>query len=163
MPQLLPYSPHHFAALSQLHLPQEQERFTAYPAALIPATEADSNSLGVTICEGSDVVGYFVLSAGQQRDKFLPLPDPMGVAIRALSIDQRWQGRGIGSAAMSLLSNFASDPTFQRYFPNANHFLLVVNQQNPRAKRVYEKAGFEVSSERDGGKHGSQWIMQQSF
>ena len=78
--RLAPYQPAHLAALSNLQLPPQQEGFTAYPADLIPATEADPDSLGVSILDGEEVVGYFVLSRGAQSDKYLPAPDPAGVA-----------------------------------------------------------------------------------
>lgn len=45
-----------------------------------------------------------------------------------------------------------------RHFPQAKHVLLVVNQRNPGAKRVYEKVGFQVTGERLGAK-GPQWIL----
>ena len=95
MPTLAPYQPAHLAALSTLQLPPQQEGFTAYPADLIPEAEADPDSLGVSILDGEDVVGYFVLSRGAQSDKYLPEPVPAGVAIPALSIEERCQGRGV--------------------------------------------------------------------
>ncbi|WP_189643111.1 GNAT family N-acetyltransferase [Deinococcus piscis] len=155
---LLPYLPAHFAALSALQLPPAQESFTAYPADLIPAAEADPDSLGVSILDGEDVVGYFVLSAGAQRDKYLPAPDPAGVAIRALSIDERCQGRGIGTAAMMQAAEVA-----RQHFPQATYLFLVVNQRNAHARRVYDKAGFTDWFVRDGGEHGPQWVLRREL
>lgn len=63
-----PHPLHPSPALSALQLPAAQEQFTAYPADLIPETEADAESLGVTILDGEIPVGYFVLSVGAQRD-----------------------------------------------------------------------------------------------
>ena len=80
MPTLVPYQPAHLTALSSLQLPPQQEAFTAYPADLIQETEADPDSLGVSILDGEDVVGYFVLSVGAQRDKYLPEPGGGGAA-----------------------------------------------------------------------------------
>lgn len=75
------------------------------------------------------------------------------MALGGLSVDISQQGQGVGTKAMNLLGAFAP-----RHFPQAKHVLLVVNQRNPRAKRVYEKSGFQVTGERMGGK-GSQWII----
>lgn len=158
MPTLAPYQPAHLAALSTLRLPPQQEGFTAYPADLIPVTEADPDSLGVSILDGEDVVGYFVLSRGAQSDKYLPEPDPASVAIRALSIDEGCQGRGVGTAAMAQTADFA-----RRHFPQAEYVFLVVNQRNAHARRVYEKAGFADWFVRDGGEHGPQWVMRRSL
>lgn len=76
-----------------------------------------------------------------------------GVALGGLSVDISQQGQGVGTKAMNLLGAFAP-----RHFRQAKHVLLVVNQRNPGAKRVYEKSGFQVTGERLGGK-GPQWIM----
>lgn len=156
MIRLTPYQPAHLTALSGLQLPPQQEGFTAYPADLIPATEADPDSLGVSILDGEDVVGYFVLSSGEHSDKYLPEPDPAGVAIRALSIDERCQGRGVGTAAMAQTADLA-----RQHFPQAEYVFLVVNQRNVHARRVYEKAGFTDWFVRDGGEYGPQWVMRQ--
>lgn len=146
--------PEHQQALENLQLPAEQEEFTALPRDFLPGVLADPDSLAVTILEDGLPVGLFALSVGQNRDKYLPQPDPHGVAVRALSVDIRTQGRGVGTQAMQLLTDFVPS-----HFPQARHLLLVVNQRNPRAKRVYEKVGFSVMAERQGQK-GPQWLMR---
>lgn len=162
MIRLVAYSPSHLGALRALRLSPGQEQFTSPPARLIPETETDPDSLGVTVLHGGsgdgDVVGYFVLSTGSQRDKYLPAPDPAGVALRGLSIDERVQGRGIGTAAMQQAAAFA-----RQHFPQADHLFLVVNQRNASARKIYQKAGFGDWHERDGGEHGPQWVMRQEL
>ena len=59
---------------------------------------------------------------------------------------------------MNLLGAFAPRHFRRDTSPQAKHVLLVVNQRNPRAKRVHEKSGFQVTGERLGAK-GPQWIM----
>lgn len=112
----------------------------------------------MSILDGEDVVGYFVLSVGTQRDKYLPEPNPAGVAIRALSIDERCQGHGIDTAAMAQAAEMA-----RQYFPQAEHLFLVVNGRNAHAKRVYEQAGFSEWFVRDGGQYGPQWVMRREL
>ena len=89
------------------------------------------------------------------------------MALGGLSVDISQRGQGVGTKAMNLLGAFAprhfrrdtSAATLPpRHFPQAKHVLLVVNQRNPGAKRVYEKVGFQVTGERLGAK-GPQWIM----
>lgn len=157
MIRLTPYNPEHLNALENLQLPAEQAEFTDLPVNVLPGVLADPDSLAVTILEDDVPVGLFALSVGQHRDKYLTAPDPAGVAVRALSVDIRTQGRGVGTGAIQLLPDFVP-----QHFPQARHLLLVVNQRNPRAKRVYEKVGFGVTGEREGSK-GPQWIMQMAL
>lgn len=154
MIRLEPYSLLHFESLQALQLAPEQAEFTALPSELLPMLAGDPERLGVTILENDVPVGLFALSVGEHRDKYLPQPDPAGVALGALSLDRRCQGRGVGTAAMRQLGDLVP-----RHFPSAQHVLLVVNQRNPAAKRVYEKVGFVVLHERQGLK-GPQWVMQ---
>lgn len=152
--RLKPYTKAHWHTLKDLQLAPEQAEFTALPSQLLPMLEGNPERLGVTILENDVPVGLFALSVGEHRDKYLPQPDPAGVALGALSLDRRCQGRGVGSAAMRQLSGFVP-----RHFPSAQHVLLVVNQRNPAAKHVYEKVGFVVLREREGLR-GPQWVMQ---
>lgn len=154
MIRLEPYTKAHWHTLKDLQLAPEQAEFTALPSQLLPMLEGNPERLGVTILENEVPVGLFALSVGEHRDKYLPQPDPAGVALGALSLDRRCQGRGVGSAAMRQLSDFVP-----RHFPSAQHVLLVVNQRNPAAKHVYEKVGFVVLREREGLR-GPQWVMQ---
>ena len=80
------------------------------------------------------------------------------MAIRALSIDERGQGRGIGTAAMEAVPGLV-----RAHFPQAEYVFLVVNARNAYARRVYEKAGYAVWSQRDGGKAGPQWVMRREL
>lgn len=153
MIELVPFSETHRANLEQLNLPAEQEEFTDLPVNLLPKVLDDPDRLAVTLLNRGQPAGLFILSVGQHRDRYLTAPDPDGVALGGLSVDISQQGQGIGPRAMNLLPDFVP-----QHFPSAKHVLLVVNQRNPRAKRVYEKSGFQVTGERMGSK-GPQWIM----
>ncbi|MBB5235499.1 GNAT family N-acetyltransferase [Deinococcus budaensis] len=154
MVRLERYDPRYTAELHALKLPDEQQEFTALPGEVLVNVAEDRQRMPVVITEGGQPVGFFVLSVGPHRDKYLPEPDPAGVALGALSVDERTQGRGIGTRAMQALPAFV-----RRAFPDAQHVLLVVNQRNERARRVYERAGFATVAERQGGK-GPQWVMR---
>ncbi|CAM3572627.1 hypothetical protein [Deinococcus frigens] len=46
---------------------------------------------------------------------------------------------------MQLVPDFVS-----RHLPQTRRMILVVNQRNRRARRVYERAGFTVTATREG-------------
>ena len=148
--RLEPYKKAHWHILKDLQLAPEQAEFTALPSQLLPMLEGNPERLGVTILENEVPVGLFALSVGEHRDKYLPQPDPAGVALGALSLDRRCQGRGVGSAAMRQLSDFVP-----RHFPSAQHVLLVVNQRNPAAKTKKSVLWCCVSGRGCGGRSGS--------
>ena len=151
--------PEHRAALEGLQLAPGQAEFTAHPADLLPEVSGQPRRLPVTILADDEPVGLFVLSVGEHRDQYLPAgqTDPNGVALGALSVDARWQKKGVGTEALRRLPDFVP-----AHFPEARHVLLVVNQRNPGARRVYERAGFSVVRERLGRK-GLQWVMTRSL
>lgn len=151
--QLVPLSAGHEAALLALTLAPEQLPFTAHPAELLPELKGDPQRRGVTILDSGEVAGLFALSSGPHCEKYLSEPDPHAVAVSALSIDASRQGRGVGTAAMRLLPTLVP-----ALFPDARRVVLVVNQRNPGARRVYERAGFTVTNERQGPV-GPQWVM----
>ncbi|GHG23126.1 hypothetical protein CBQ26_15570 [Deinococcus indicus] len=151
--RLVPLSAHHEAALLALTLPPEQRPFTTHPADLLPDLRGDPQRRGVTILDGDEVAGLFALSSGPHCEKCLSEPDPHAVAVSSLSIDTSRQGRGVGTAAMRQLPSLVPS-----LFPEARRVVLVVNQRNPAARRVYEKAGFTVTGERQGPV-GAQWVM----
>ena len=80
------------------------------------------------------------------------------MAIRALSIDERGQVQGIGTAAVKAVPELV-----RAHFPEAEYVFLVANARNAHARRVYEKAGYAVWSQRDGGKAGPQWVMRREL
>lgn len=144
---------HHLNALLALKLPQEQRPFTALPADLLERTRGDSELFPVVITEEGEAIGSFALATGPHRDKYLPQIDPYAVALSSLSLDERVQGRGLGTRAMQLVPDVV-----RQHLPQARRVILVVNQRNERAKRVYERAGFAVTAMREG-RIGPQWVM----
>ncbi|MFC5847474.1 GNAT family N-acetyltransferase [Deinococcus petrolearius] len=153
MVRLEALAPEHLPGLLALHLPADQLAFTSHPSEVLPRVEGDPDRRAVVITAGEQAVGLFVLSVGAHRDRYLPVPDPSGVALSSLSVDARTQGRGVGTAAMRLLPMYVP-----QVFSGADHVLLVVNQRNAPARRVYERVGFTVTGERQGP-IGPQWLM----
>nr|WP_246149681.1 GNAT family N-acetyltransferase [Tritonibacter litoralis] len=70
---------------------------------------------------------------------FAPVTD---IGLRALIIDARVQGQGVGTAAMHRLA-----PHLAPLYPGANFVYLTVNFQNLTALSVYTRAGFENTGE----------------
>ncbi|OLV17621.1 GNAT family N-acetyltransferase [Deinococcus marmoris] len=150
-PELL--ADQHLDALLVLELPGRQRPFTTLPARLLERARDDAELLPVVITEGGEAIGLFALATGPHRDRSLPQPDPNAVALSSLSLDSRVQGRGLGTQAMQLVPQFV-----RQHLPQAKRIILVVNQRNGRARRVYERAGFKVTATREG-RIGPQWVM----
>ena len=162
MPHLRPATAEDVTALASLHLSAGQLQFTARPEMVLAQTQGDPQRLPMVIVDEAEVVGFFALSAGPHCDKYLSVPDPQAVALSALSVDSRRQGRGVGTAAMLALPAFLARPDVAAIFPHSLRLVLVVNQRNPAARRVYERAGFGVAGEREG-RIGRQWVMVRSI
>lgn len=150
---LQPVQPGHAAALRALTLPAAQADFTTHPAELLDSVSGDPQRQLITVLRGGEVAGAFVLAVGASRDRYLTAPDPDAVALSSLSVDAAQQGRGVGTAAMRALPGLV-----RALYPQARRVILVVNQRNPGARRVYEKAGFQVTATREG-RIGPQWVM----
>ena len=145
--------PDHAAALRALTFPAAQADFTTHPAELLDSVPGDPQRQLITVLRGGEVAGAFVLAVGASRDRYLTAPDPDAVALSSLSVDAAQQGRGVGTAAMRALPGLV-----RALYPLARRVILVVNQRNPGARHVYEKAGFQVTATREG-RIGPQWVM----
>lgn len=146
--------PDHHPALTAWTLPPEQLAFTSLPRQLLPKLARQTERFPVTVLDEGRPIGFFLLAAGEHRDKYLPEPDPVALALTSLSIDPACQGRGIGLAAMQAVPGFV-----QRHFPDTRRIVLAVNQRNHTALRLYARAGFVISHTREGPV-GPQWVME---
>lgn len=77
------------------------------------------------------------------------------LGLRAFFIDARWQGQGLGSAALrALLADLAT-----RY-PDARQLALTVSCNNDAAQALYRRHGFVDSGELyHGGRSGPQQLL----
>ncbi len=109
------------------------------------------------ILQDGVVVGFFKLDRGYPQN--YPFAAPMELGIRGVLIDRKWQGQGIGAAAMAAIPAYAA----ARY-PEASGLVLTVNCNNPAARKVYETAGFCPSDELYlGGRAGPQFILRHAL
>jgi RimJ/RimL family protein N-acetyltransferase len=130
----------------------DQEGYSGVPR----QTLADATRRGALpvamLLDGSTPAGFFVLDAagvpggGRVRD---------AVGLRAFFVDARFQGRGVGGAALRALPAFARE-----HFPKARCVVLTVNTSNPIARHTYLRAGFRDTGEMFfGGVLGPQQVL----
>ncbi len=103
---------------------------------------------GVAIFKGKIVVGFLELK------RRLAAPVWAGnrtAVVSSLRVDQRFQGQGIGTAALTSLPTFVL-----QWWPDAESIMLVVDEENGAARRSYEKAGWMETGVREQGRIG--WV-----
>ncbi|MEO5810897.1 MAG: GNAT family N-acetyltransferase [Rhodanobacter sp.] len=112
------------------------------------------DSVSMTILRDDIVVGHYRID-----------PHPRSVAghdfavptlgLRAFFIDARWQGQGLGRAALRAMLQ-----DLPVRYPAARQLVLNVNTDNRVALRLYLGAGFADSGELyDGGHPGAQQLL----
>jgi GNAT superfamily N-acetyltransferase len=110
--------------------------------------ETSGASRTYVVCEGQRVVGYYSLAAGSVLHAAATgrvrrnMPDPVPVALLGrLAIDQRWQGRGLGSALLrdAVLRVIGAAGTI-------GVRALLVHAISDEAKAFYERWGFRPSA-----------------
>ncbi|WNB92356.1 GNAT family protein [Bacillus sp. NEB1478] len=139
--------------LLSFYLPLEQEKFTALPVDAIRKCEEDQERYPIVIINTiGKAVGFFVLHQGENIRDYTANTNAM--VVRALSINNKEQGKGYAKEAMIRLPEFVS-----KKFPEINELILSVNFKNETAKKVYEKAGFQDRGQVKHGPAGPQYVM----
>src|SRR5699024_584816 len=131
------YNKTHFDALNSYELDEIQTRFTADIDYCINVRKDIENPLKtlVTIIYEKFPVGFFVLDKGE--DKYKLTKNNSAILIRSFSINPNYQGKGIGTIAMTLVSKFIRENII-----DINEIVLSVNFRNKAAYRAYIKSGF---------------------
>ncbi|MFE1242775.1 GNAT family N-acetyltransferase [Fictibacillus sp. NPDC058756] len=142
----------HREALNAFDLAEDQKKFTAMPSDALEICKEDPSRNPVVIMASDAAVGFFVLHAGENIRDFTANPNAM--VIRALSINQKEQGKGYAKEAMLQLPAFVST-----HFPEINELILAVNFKNEPAKKLYEKAGFQDRGQIKHGPIGPQYVL----
>jgi ribosomal protein S18 acetylase RimI-like enzyme len=111
-----------------------QIRFGGVPAQSMTAADRETARESVVILRAGTPVGYFQLDTRSVPGA------PAGsdiIGLRALAIDVRVQGQGVGTAAMAAL------PAYVRArFPARHVVALTVNTDNAAGIALYARAGF---------------------
>ncbi|HET6510052.1 MAG TPA: N-acetyltransferase [Baekduia sp.] len=109
-------------------------RFGGIPAQSMAGGDRDTARESVAILRDGAVVGFFQLDTRSVPGA--PAATDI-IGLRALAIDLRAQGQGVGTAAMAQL------PAYVRArFPRRRFVALTVNTDNPPAIALYRRAGF---------------------
>lgn len=135
------------------HLPEQQLSFTAYPIDSLRDCARDKERHPVVVLSNGKVAGFFVLHATQQYSG-----NKNALLLRAFSINDKDQGRGIATAALQRLYPFV-----RTHFPSVNELILAVNHRNSVAQHVYFKNGFRDTGRRAMGRAGEMFLFSKTF
>lgn len=135
-----------------LSVKPEQAQFTAGKVSEVVSSLAE-NEHAHLIIDDSQVVGFFLLDTKYPSHyEFCPSGS---LGVRALLIDQRFQGKGLAVQAIKMLPDYVS-----RRYPDIHSLYLTVNCRNLPAYHCYLKAGFSDTGDLyHGGPVGPQHIM----
>ena len=131
----------------------EQVRFGGIPSQAMLVADREAARESVVILRDGTPVGFFQLDTRSVPGA--PAAADI-VGLRALSIDRRAQGQGVGTAAMARL------PAYVRArFPGRRFVTLTVNADNPPAIALYRRAGFVEAGVGiyHGGRAGPQHVL----
>lgn len=117
----------------QLDAARGQEGFVESVEECFAEAKAEKAWRPVAICHGSEIVGFAMYGYLYRRIWF-----------DRLLIDQRFQGRGYGKAAVELLLK-----RLQEEYPDKKAIYLSVVEGNDRAIKLYQDFGFTFNGERD--------------
>jgi ribosomal protein S18 acetylase RimI-like enzyme len=112
----------------------DQVRFGGIPGQTMAGGDRDPARESVVIVRDGAVVGFFQLDTRSVPGA--PAAADI-VGLRALAIDRRAQGQGVGTAAMAQLPAYVRER-----FPRRRFVTLTVNTDNPAAIALYRHAGF---------------------
>lgn len=148
---LVPYKPEYKERLSNYSLSVEQQRYTAFPIDALHQCDSEPDRHPIVILYGHQPAGFFVLHGREGVKDFSDNED--AILLRAYSINAEYQGKGIASQSIKLLSPFVRE-----HFPDVNEIILAVNHANIVAQTVYKKGGFMDKGITAMGREGEMFI-----
>ena len=132
-------------ALLALRVTPEQQRFVGRVADLLADAQGRASADPLVLLRGDEAVGLCCIE--RQARVIAPIGfEAPAVGLRGYLIDARWQGRGLGRDALSLLLEILP----QRH-PSAQLLVLSVDAGNVAALGLYRQAGFVDVTERYHG------------
>lgn len=145
------------ASLARIDISPDQRDFSLPALDVLEKSRQDTSRRTFAILlrrlHADDVVGIGVLQPNGADHNVWPSPRPH-VLLRGFSVDARYQGQGIGTAATDEAVALA-----QRTFPMAATVVLTVHVRNVAGQRVYERAGFTYTGRRVSGRAGEERVM----
>ena len=104
------------------------------------------------------IVGFFLIDTIYSKH-FDFARHSKAIGLRSFFISKEHQGKGYAKQAILDLPNYLSE-----VYPNHSTVMLTVNCQNPIAKQLYVKGGFEDTNDLyHGGPSGPQHIMMKAL
>lgn len=131
---------------------QSQYTSTAEQALQRIKERNDGKAFPLTIFDDEKPAGFFVLDFCDDK---LDLTDNQNsVLVRSLSVNPRFQGKGVGKAAMIRIDDF-----IREHFEDCDEIVLAVNQNNISAYHLYIKVGYQYDGKTRTGRNGPQYLM----
>ncbi|AQW98708.1 GNAT family N-acetyltransferase [Elizabethkingia anophelis] len=154
MTEIVPYNDEHYEALTSYILDETQSQFSLVPREILDNSEIMENKrrFQYTILHESNVAGFFSLDFSS--DLLTYSDNENAVLLRALSINPKFQGKGIAKSAMIMLPDFV-----KKHFPEVEKIVFGVNATNENAYKLYLKTGYLDSGKIYEGVKGPQHIM----
>ena len=126
----------HYDALRKMELPSHQTRFSGHVADFLQ--HGDKGVDRHVILKNCLPVGFFKVDLTYAASHMFC---PVGaLGLRALAIDKRLQGQGVGTQVMKKLL-----PHLSRNYSHYHSVYLTVDCCNESAIRCYQKSGFEMT------------------
>ena len=121
----------------------------------LPEADDDPFRTPFAVVHEGQAIGYGVLDRSPLLLALLPVDPAHTVLLRAFYLDRRFQGRGLGRAAIARIAALVRDR-----WADVHHVTLTVNVTNVRAREAYLAAGFRDVGERyTGGTAGPQQVL----
>ena len=146
--------------IAVLDVSDDQRRFVGEPLRMMLIGLAEDSRHPIAIDANGTAVGVLTLQTGAAT--LAGWTDDHSVwLLRGFLIDRRQQGRGLGTLAAEAAVRAAAKLTAALGGAEAG-VVLSVNEENPAARAVYRKAGFEDRGQYLGGA-GPQRTMYRGF
>ena len=131
-------------------LSERQRVYSSMPLEELDDALNDINrTANVVVTSDGKTVGFFVLHKHYQHEGY-STPHEV-VYVRSLSINEKYQGNGYGTAVAQNLPVYV-----QENFSSFDHLYLVVDGENAGAWNLYERAGFLHLATKEEGPIGKE-------
>ena len=131
-------------------LSDKQQIYSSMPIEVLDDALNDKDrTANVVVTDDGKVIGFFVLHKHYQHEGY-DTPHEV-VYVRSLSINEKYQGNGYGTAVAQHLPVYV-----QENFSSFDHLYLVVDGENAGAWNLYERAGFLHLATKEEGPIGKE-------
>ncbi|WP_434361197.1 GNAT family N-acetyltransferase [Parasalinivibrio latis] len=144
--------PEYKAALLDISISPEQLPFVGTAAEFLADKQKGIHHHVILV--NREVIGFFKIDTSYFHH--YDFCDGPALGLRAVCIDEKFQGKGIGTEFIRLLKRY-----LQKHFPSFPLIYLTVNCKNPGAFKCYRRGGFaDTGFLYLGGEYGPQHVMR---